>query len=46
MYIVTVMNQKGEIFDKKFYSGFYFDNFMNKLRYSKRLKVVAWERVN
>lgn len=46
MYIVTLMNHKGELFDKKFYSGFYFDNFMRKVKFSKKLTIVGYERVN
>ena len=30
MYIVTLMNNKGETFEKTFYSGFYFDRFWIK----------------
>lgn len=46
MYIVTLMNNKGQTFEKKFYSGFYFDRFLNKVKYSKILKVVGYERIN
>ena len=45
MYIVTLMNNKGETFEKTFYSGFYFDRFLNKTKYSKKLKVLGYERI-
>ena len=46
MYIITLMNNKGQTFEKKFYSGFYFDRFLNKVKYSKRLKILSYERTN
>ena len=46
MYIITLMNNKGQTFEKKFYSGFYFDKFLNKVKYSNKLKVIGYERIN
>lgn len=44
MYEVFLINEKGEKFSKTFESEFLFKKFMNKVKYSKKLKVISYWR--
>lgn len=44
MYEVFLINEKGEKFSKFFESEFLFKKFMNKVKYSKKLKVISYWR--
>mgnify|MGYP001623752990 CR=1 FL=1 len=44
MYEVFLINEKGEKFSKIFESEFLFKKFINKVKYSKKLKVISYWR--
>lgn len=44
MYEIILLNEKGEKFTKKFNSEYLYRKFLNKTKYSKKLKVLSYGR--
>lgn len=42
MYEVVCLNEKNEKFSKYFYDRKEFNSFLNKCKYSKKIKVLSW----
>lgn len=42
MYEIILMNENGERFKKEFNSPYLFNKFLNKVKHSKKLKVLGY----
>lgn len=45
MFEIVLLNKKGEKFSKKFDSQYLYENFLNKVKYSKTLKILSFGRI-
>ena len=45
MYEIILINEYGKIFSKKFDGEYLYRKFLNKAKYSKKLKVVSYGRI-
>lgn len=46
MYEVILLNEKGEKFKKKFNSPYLFNKFLQKVKYSKKLTILSYSKIN
>ena len=44
MYEIVLINEKGQIFTKEFYSEFLFRKFLNRAKRSKKLTIFSYGR--
>lgn len=42
MYEIILKNENGQVFKKQFDSPYLFKNFLNKVKYSKKLTLISW----
>lgn len=45
MYEIVILNEKGEKFSKIFNSEFLYNNFLSKIKYSKKLTIISYGRI-
>lgn len=45
MFEIVLLNKKGEKFCKKFESQYLYEKFLNKVKYSKTLKILSFGRI-
>lgn len=45
MYEIILLNEKGEKFKKEFSSEYLFNKFLNKVKHSKKLKIISYGRI-
>ena len=45
MFEIVLLNKKGEKFSKKFESYYLYEKFLNKVKYSKTLKILSFGRI-
>lgn len=45
MYEIVLINEAGKRFNKLFDSEYKFNNFIRKVRYSKKIKILSYGRI-
>lgn len=45
MYEIILMNENGKTFKKEFNSPYLFKKFLDKVKHSKKLKLISWRKL-